>query len=291
MTVAPPRTQDYFSHAQYQETAEALSRRTRQSPGVLLILGSGLGALADQVVGADEVPYAELPHWPLSTVEGHAGRLVIGRLEGQTVAVMQGRAHYYEGYSMAHITLPVRVLRLMGAHTLIVTNAAGGLRAGFKPGDVMLLTDHLNLLGMAGHNPLRGPNDEAFGPRFPDMSQVYDPQLRQLAAEAATGLGIELQQGVYVCLAGPSYETPADLRFLRMAGADAVGMSTAPEATVARHAGMRVLGFSGITNTPARPGEPETTHAEVLQAGKLIGPRLAGIIRGVLREMPAVASA
>jgi purine-nucleoside phosphorylase len=287
MSLAPPPTQDFFSREQIEETAEALRQRTRHAPAVLLILGSGLGSLADETAEADVVPYADIPHWPRSTVAGHAGRLVLGRLAGQAVAVMQGRAHLYEGYSPAHIGLPVRALRLLGAGTLVVTNAAGGLHPDFAPGDVMVLADHINLPGMAGHNPLRGPNDDSLGPRFPDMSRVYDPDLRRMALEAASQAGIPLRQGVYACVSGPSYETPAELRYLRAVGADAVGMSTAPEATVARHAGMRVLGFSGITNLADLSGAAETDHEEVLAAGRAIGPKLAAILRGLLGALPA----
>jgi purine-nucleoside phosphorylase len=291
MAQAPPDSPAFFTHAQYQEAADAVRARIQHSPSVGLILGSGLGALADEVGQAQAVNYADVPHWPVSTVEGHRGRLVVGELEGQCVAVMQGRVHYYEGYSMQHVTLPVRVLHLLGVRTLIISNAAGGLNPAFRPGDLMVLTDHLNLLGMAGANPLRGPNDEAFGPRFPDMSHVYDPALRQLAAEAAVAEKLTLHQGVYVCLAGPSYETPADLRFLWAVGVDAVGMSTVPEATVARHAGMRVLAISGITNVPSQDGQGETNHEEVLEAGRLIGPRLLAVIRRVLRGLPTVEAA
>jgi purine-nucleoside phosphorylase len=197
---------------------------------------------------------------------------------------MQGRAHYYEGYSMGYITLPVRVLQVMGIEVLVVTNAAGGLDPAFRAGDVMLINDHINLIGMAGLNPLRGPNVEQLGSRFPDMSQPYDHELMGLARQAADGASIPLREGVYICLAGPSYETPADLRFLRMIGADAVGMSTVPEVTVARHGGTRVLGLSGISNVAPVPGAPsgETTHEEVLEAGRTIAPRMEHIIRGVL---------
>jgi purine-nucleoside phosphorylase len=257
-----------------------------------IILGSGLGALADQVAQAQAVDFADVPHWPVSTVEGHRGRLLAGELEGQQVIVLQGRAHFYEGYSPAHLALPVRVLRLLGVSTLIASNAAGGLHPDFRAGDLMVLTDHLNLVGMAGFNPLRGPNDDALGPRFPDMSQAYDPALRRLAFEAAAAEGIVLRQGVYVCLAGPSYETPAELRFLRGAGADAVGMSTVPEVVAARHVGMRVLAFSGITNVPAlEPGAGETSHEEVLEAGRMLGPRLVAVVRGVLRGLPTISAA
>jgi purine-nucleoside phosphorylase len=202
---------------------------------------------------------------------------------------MQGRVHYYEGYPMSQVTLPIRVMQLLGVELLILTNAAGGINKTFKAGDLMLITDHINLLGMTGANPLRGPNDDTLGPRFPDMSRVYDPELRKLALEAAGEAGIPLKQGVYMCLAGPSFETPADVRFLRLIGADAVGMSTVPEATVARHGGLRVLGISGISNTAIDSGDeaPVTTHEEVLEAGKIIAPRLEAILRGVLRKLAA----
>ncbi|MEA3342451.1 MAG: purine-nucleoside phosphorylase, partial [Chloroflexota bacterium] len=206
---------------------------------------------------------------------------------GQSVMVMQGRAHYYEGYSMAEITFPVRVMHVMGVETLVVTNAAGGLNPEFQAGDVMLISDHINLLGMAGLNPLRGPNLDEFGPRFPDMSEVYDARLRELARRAADEAQSPLREGVYICLAGPSFETPADLRFLRAIGADAVGMSTVPEATIARHGGTRVLGLSGISNVAAVEGAPpaKATHEEVLEAGQVLAPRMEAILRGVLRAL------
>jgi purine-nucleoside phosphorylase len=200
---------------------------------------------------------------------------------------MRGRAHYYEGYSMAQVTFPIRVMQVLGVEVLIVTNAAGGLNPGFRAGDVMLITDHVNLIGMAGLNSLRGPNLGEFGPRFPDMSEPYDPTLCRSAREIAAKEKVPLREGVYICLAGPSFETRADLRFLRLIGADAVGMSTVPEVTVARHGGMRVLGLCGISNVA--PGEEalpaETTHEEVLQAGQMLVPRLEAIIRGVLKAL------
>jgi purine-nucleoside phosphorylase len=211
--------------------------------------------------------------------------LVVGHLEGRPVMVMQGRAHYYEGYSMAQITLPVRVMQALGVKVLIVTNAAGGLNPSFRPGDVMLIRDHINLIGMAGLSPLRGPNLDRFGPRFPDMSCAYDPDLRTMARAVAQEAGIPVHEGVYICLAGPSFETPADIRFLRLIGADAVGMSTVPEVTVARHGGMRVLGLSGISNVAAAEGENVASHEEVLEAGRVLAPRLETIIRGVLRGL------
>jgi purine-nucleoside phosphorylase len=218
-------------------------------------------------------------------VPGHQGRLILGKLVGQPVMVMQGRAHYYEGYSISQIGLPVRVMQRLGVQILIVTNAAGAVNPDFEPGQLMLIDDHLNLIGMAGLNPLRGPNLEELGPRFPDMSQAYDRPLRQLAQQVAAEKDIFLQGGVYACLAGPSFETPADLRFLRMAGVDAVGMSTVPEVTVARHGGTRVLGISGISNKANLDGNTLTTHEEVLEAGKKIVPQLLGLIQGVLQRL------
>ncbi len=279
----------FFSRAEFEAAAAVVRARTKHHPRAGIVLGSGLGDLAEAVEQADIIPYEEIPHWPRSTVAGHSGRLHIGYLEGQPVMVMRGRAHYYEGYPMSQVTLPIRVMQLMGIRIVILTNAAGGLNRDFRAGDLMLISDHINLIGMAGHNPLRGPNDETLGTRFPDMSQVYDPELRQLAREVAREADIPLWEGVYICLAGPSFETPADIRFLRLIGADAVGMSTVPEATVARHGGMRVMGVSGISNvavdTPS--ADKETTHEEVLQAGRVIAPRLERLLRGVLQRLPA----
>jgi len=278
---------EVLTEREFNQAADYIRGRTRHRPQVGIILGSGLSPLADEVQQADVLPYADIPHFPTSTIEGHAGRLVIGYLAGRSVWVMQGRAHYYEGYSMQRITLPVRVMQVMGMHTLFVTNAAGGLNPDFRAGDVMLITDHINLVGMAGLNPLRGPNLEAFGTRFPDMSQAYDAQLQEIARQVARRSSIPLREGIYVSLAGPSFETPAEIRFLRSIGGDAVGMSTAPEVIVARHGGTRVLGLSGISNQAFGqpvPGQ-QTTHAEVLEAGKLIAPRLIQLIKGVLAEL------
>jgi len=279
----------YFTRQQMEESAAAVRASTRHQPQVGLILGSGLGGLAEAVQEADVVPYTDIPHLAPSTVEGHTGRLVIGKLEKQSVIVMQGRSHYHEGYSMQQITLPIRVMQLLGVKILIVTNAAGGLAPDFHSGELMLITDHINLIGMAGNSPLRGPNDPSLGPRFPDMSEAYDMELRKLALRAAVEQNVKLHQGVYICLAGPSFETPADLRFIRMIGADAVGMSTVPEVTVARHAGIRVLGLAGISNVLAvEPGHvTPANHEEVLQAGQVIVPRLMALIRGVLQALPA----
>ena len=275
----------FFSLAQIDEVAAVVRARTRYQPRVGLILGSGLGSLADSIELSDIIPYADLPHWPTSTVWGHTGQLVIGTLEGQAALVMQGRVHFYEGYSMAQVTLPVRVMQRLGIEILIVTNAAGAIHPDFAPGDLMLITDHLNMIGMSGINPLIGPNDPALGQRFPDMSQAYDRALGELARQAARQRNVILREGVYVGLSGPAFETPADLRFLRMAGADAVGMSTVPEVTVARHGGMRVLGISGISNNANLDGNTLTSHEEVLEAGRLMVPGLEKIIRGVLRGL------
>lgn len=278
---------EFFSQSHFETAAAAIGERIQLRPRVGLILGSGLGPLADSVEDGVAIPYGEISHFPVATVEGHTGRLIVGRLEGQAVMVMQGRAHYYEGYSMAEITFPVRVMQVLGVETLIVTNAAGGLNPEFRAGDVMLINDHVNLIGMAGLNPLRGPNLDQFGPRFPDMSEPYDAHLRQLARQAVAEAQIPLREGVYICLAGPSFETPADLRFLRAIGVDAVGMSTVPEVTVARHGGTRVLGLSGISNVAAVEGAPpaEATHEEVLEAGQVLAPRLEAILRRVLRAL------
>ena len=279
----------FLIRQQCHDAAAAIRSRIHHSPQVGIILGSGLSALADEAEGRETIPYSDIPHFPVSTIEGHAGQLVTGRLSGQPVLLMQGRAHYYEGYSAQQITLPVRVMRLLGVHTLIVTNAAGGLNPSFRAGDLMLITDHINLVGMAGRNPLRGPNLDELGPRFPDMTQAYDAALRALAQRIAGQLELTLREGVYAYVAGPSFETPAEVRFLRSIGADAVGMSTVPEVTVARHARMRVLGISGVSNVAISEPDPDrqTTHSEVLEAGKGIVPRLVGLIKGVLAGLPS----
>jgi purine-nucleoside phosphorylase len=231
------------------------------------------------------IPTGEIPGWPVSTVHGHAGRIVLGHLEDRSVFVLQGRAHFYEGHSISRIGLPIRVMHRLGVRMLIVTNAAGAVNPDFEPGELMLISDHINLLGMTGNNPLRGPNLDEFGPRFPDMGKVYNPELGMAAKEVALEADIPLRKGVYVCVSGPSYETTAELRFLRTIGVDAVGMSTAPEVTVARHCGMKVLGISGISNKANLDGETETTHEEVLEAGKTITPRLKTLVCGVLRRV------
>jgi len=277
----------YYTREQYEEAAASIRQKTSYQPKIGLILGSGLNPLAEAVRDADVIAYADIPHFPKPTVEGHIGRLVMGTLEETQVMIMQGRVHFYEGYPMSQVVLPVRVMQVMGVETLIVTNAAGGIDPAFQPGDLMLITDHLNLVGIGGSNPLFGPNDPALGPRFPDMSQAYDPELGRIALRVAKQHQIPLRQGVYAGLAGPSFETPAEIRFLRIIGANAVGMSTVTEVTVARHGGMRVLGVSGISNVAlAEPdADHETSHEEVLAAGQQIVPRLTTLVRGVLAEL------
>lgn len=270
---------------QIDETCQSLNRKLNKVPEIGIILGSGLGSLADMVAEPTIIPYTEIPNWPKPGVQGHVGRLVSGELEGKQVLLMQGRSHFYERGDIRQPAFPVRVMNRLGVKTLIVTNAAGAIDADYVPGDVMLITDHINMVGMAGANPLVGPNLDEFGPRFPDMSQPYDRELQRLCVETAAEAGIDLKQGVYVWLSGPSFESPADLRFLRVAGADAVGMSTVPEVIVARHGGMRVLGLSGISNNANLDGSTLTTHEEVLEAGKLLVPKLTSLIRGVLRKM------
>jgi purine-nucleoside phosphorylase len=275
---------NYFTLPQIDAIADIIKSRISQKPKIAMILGSGLGSLAESINNPEIIPYGEIPDWPVSTVIGHEGSLVVGTLGGKEVVMMQGRVHYYEGYSMNQVTLPIRVLKRLGVSELIVSNAAGAVNPDFEPGDLMMITDHLNLIGMAGPNPLRGPNIDEFGPRFPDMSRAYDRELCDLARQIASEIGLQIHEGVYICLAGPSFETPADLRFLRSIGVDAVGMSTVPEVTVAYHAGMRVLGISGITNKANLDGDTITTHEEVLEAGKIMVPKLKGLITGVIKN-------
>lgn len=274
----------FLTRADYQKSAQFIAARTKHKPKIGLILGSGLNSLADEIAQADVIPFGEIPGFPVSTVQGHVGQLVIGNLSRQAVIAMRGRVHYYEGYSMQQVTLPVRVMRELGVETLIVTNAAGGVNVDFRAGDLMLITDHINFLGMAGANPLRGPNDDALGPRFPDMTHAYDPALRELARAVAREQNIELREGVYIMLAGPSFESPADVRFIRLIGADAVGMSTVHEVIVARHGGMRVLGLTLISNSLAQ-GHDKVSHAEVLAAGTRAVPKLAALVKGVLARL------
>ncbi|MCB0035237.1 MAG: purine-nucleoside phosphorylase, partial [Anaerolineales bacterium] len=229
----------FLTRVQVEGAASIIRNRSRYQPTIGIVLGSGLNDIAQSVQFPDIIPTNQIPHWPASTVPGHVGRLLLGRLEDKVVLVLQGRSHFYEGYAMDQITLPVRVMSILGIKTLIVTNAAGGMNSDYKAGDLMLIKDHINIPGMAGNNPLRGPNDNTFGPRFPDMTEPYDRELRAVARKAAAEAEFDVQEGVYAYVAGPSYETPAELRYLKMIGGDAVGMSTVPSVLVARHAGMR----------------------------------------------------
>ena len=260
-----------------------IQARAQIKPQIAIILGSGLGGLADDVAVEAVFPYADLPDFPVSTVAGHAGQLVLGTLAGKNVVVMQGRFHYSEGYPMAQIVLPVRVMQALGAEILLVTNAAGGLNPDFDPGDVMLITDHINMMG---DNPLRGPNLDELGPRFPDMTNAYDPALRKLALRVAAAKNIPLRQGTYTAWAGPTFETKAERRFLRLIGGDAVGMSTVPEVIAANHAGMRVLGMSAITNkaTGSADQQPDD-HQHVLAMAKVAGEKLVRLLRSIIQEM------
>jgi purine-nucleoside phosphorylase len=268
------------------EVARAyVASRSAQQPTVALILGSGLGSLADELENIDTISYTDIPHFPHSTVEGHKGELALGTLSGRSVAVMRGRFHYYEGYDLQQTTFPVRVLQALGAKTLIVTNAAGGLRADWHVGDLMRISDHINFPGMAGQHPLRGPNDPRLGLRFPAMTHAYDQELGALAQRVALDMGVTLRQGVYAMLAGPSFETPAELRMLQAWGVDAVGMSTVPEVIVARHGGMRVLGISMISNI-ATPDAPPANHEEVLAAGEAVKDSFTALVREILARLP-----
>jgi purine-nucleoside phosphorylase len=276
-----------YIQADYEQAVAAIRRRTEFQPEIGLVLGSGLGKLADTIQDRVTIPYAEVPGWPQSTVHGHSGQVVIGRLEGHLVFAQQGRAHFYEGYTMQQITFPILVMYYLGVKTLILTNAAGGLNQEFQIGDLMLIEDHINLPGMTGSNPLIGPNEEAIGPRFLGMVHTYDHDLRMLARQVADDAAITLHNGVYLCVSGPSFETPAEIRMMRSMGADAVGMSTVHEVIVARHAGMRVMACSGITNVALDSIDDlgETNHEEVLEAGAVLVPRLTTILKGVLRAL------
>jgi len=277
--------EEFLTYDQIREAGEYVHSNIRVKPEIGIILGSGLGGLAERLNNATVIPYRKIPYWPVSTVEGHRGQLLVGTLEDKPVLVMQGRSHYYEGYSMSQLSLPVRVMQYLKTSILIVTNASGGVNPGFNPGEPMLITDHINIIGMGGLSPLRGPNLDQFGPRFPDMGQAYDRELAQIVREVAREKGIHLNEGVYACLAGPSFETTAELHFLLKVGVDAVGMSTAPEVTLARHANMRVVGLSGVSNKANLDGNTITTHEEVLEAGRILEPKLESLIRGLLRRI------
>lgn len=277
------------SAAAIDAAATYIKSLTKIRPQVLIVTGSGLAGLADEVTGGVSIPYGEIPGFPVSTVHGHPGDLVLGRLEGRDVAIQRGRVHMYEGYPLTQVTLPIRTARSLGATTLILSNAAGGVNPGFQAGDIMLIADHIGLPAMAGNNPLYGPNDPSLGPRFPIMGGAYDRALRETARRVAASSGFGLREGIYAWVGGPSFETPAEIRFLRSVGADAVGMSTVPEVIVARHGGMRVLGISLITNMADAhepTGEvPPDVHQDVLDASARAVPRILTLIKGVLKEL------
>ncbi len=269
-------------YARAEQAARTIRSRTSLKPEVALVLGSGLGGFADEFAEAVAIPYGEIPGFATSTAEGHAGRLVIGRVGLVPVIAMQGRVHYYEGYTLEEVTFPIRVFKLLGIKRLILTNAAGGIDIELNQGALMVISDHLNLMGV---NPLRGSNDERFGPRFPDMSEAYSRNLQQQAVEVARTLGIEIRRGIYAALAGPSYETPAEIHMFRACGADAVGMSTVPETIVARQMGIEVLGISCITNMAAGISDEPINHAEVMETGRRVRDTFTKLLRGVISQL------
>lgn len=265
-----------------EQAAAYLREKMGAPPAIGLILGSGLGVLADEIEQATKVPYHEIPHFPVSTVAGHAGQLVFGTLEGKHVVAMQGRFHFYEGYSMDTVTLPISVMKELGVRQIVVTNAAGGVNESFEVGQLMMISDQINNMNQ---NPLIGPNDEAFGVRFPDMSNAYSPRLRKLAKEQASNLNINVQEGVYVGNTGPCYETPAEVRMIRQLGGDAVGMSTVPEVIVARHAGLDVLGISCITNMAAGILPQPLNHEEVIETTERVKADFLSLVKAIVKEM------
>ncbi|WP_455661288.1 purine-nucleoside phosphorylase [Pradoshia sp.] len=264
------------------EAAAFILEKAGQKPELGLILGSGLGVLADEIENPIAIPYNEIPHFPVSTVEGHKGQLVIGTLSGKIVAAMQGRFHYYEGYSMQEVTFPVRVMKAMGMSHILVTNAAGGVNESFKPGDLMIIADHINYMGA---NPLIGPNEKDFGPRFPDMSSAYTKELVKLAEDIAQKENINVKKGVYIGFTGPTYETPAEVRMARILGGDAVGMSTVPEVIVAAHGGMKVLGISCITNMAAGILDQPLSHEEVIETTEMVKSTFLSFVKRIVAEM------
>jgi purine-nucleoside phosphorylase len=271
-----------FAHA--EAAAKFIRAKTKLRPRIAIVLGSGLGAFAEGLESAARIPYARIPHFPRSTAIGHAGQLVIGKSAGVAVAVMQGRAHLYEGYSTAEVVFPMRVFARLGICAVVITNAAGGINMSLKPGNLVILRDHINLLG---GNPLTGSNDERFGPRFPDMSEAYSKSFRAIALEEGRRLGIDMHEGVYAAVPGPSYETPAEIRHLRTIGADLVGMSTVPEVIAARQMGIHILGISCVTNMAAGVLDKPLDHREVLETGKRVSGQFIALLRTVLPRLEA----
>lgn len=269
-------------YARAEQAARTIRSRASLEPRVALVLGSGLGGFADEFADAVAIPYKEIPGFATSTAEGHAGRLIVGKVGLVPVIAMQGRVHFYEGYTLEEVTFPIRVFKLLGIRHLILTNAAGGIDIELSQGALMVISDHLNLMGV---NPLRGPNDERFGPRFPDLSEAYSRDLQQQAVEVARTQGIDIRRGIYAALAGPSYETPAEIHMLRACGADAVGMSTVPETIVARQMGIDVLGISCITNMAAGISDEPINHAEVMETGRRVRDTFTKLLRGVISQL------
>lgn len=265
-----------------ETAAKFIQKKTRLRPKIALVLGSGLGAFADEFAQATKIPYSKIPHYPRSTAIGHAGQLVIGTVEGVEVAGMQGRVHLYEGYSAKELAFPIRVFARMGVKAIILTNAAGGVKREFIQGRLVVISDHINLLGV---NPLAGPNEDKFGGRFPDMTAAYDKRFRELTLAEGRSLGINLGEGVYAAVAGPSYETPAEVRYLRSIGADLVGMSTVPEVIAARHSGLRVLGISCVTNAAAGALDQPLDHKDVLETAERMKGQFTGLLRAVIPDL------
>jgi purine-nucleoside phosphorylase len=271
--------------AKLSEATKAIQGRSSLQPAIGLVLGSGLGAFAKTLDQPTRIPYAEIPHFPGSTISGHQGEMVVGLSGGVPVVVLAGRAHYYEGHPLQSVVFPVRVMARLGVRILVVTNAAGSVNVNYKPGELMLIDDHINLIG----NPLVGPNEDALGPRFPDMSDAYDARLREIAEKACRSAGVTVRHGVYVAMTGPSYETPAEIRMARTLGADAVGMSTAPEVVAARHMGLRVLGLSCLTNMAAGVLKKKLDHKEVLEVGEKVKDALLDVLKKVVQEAAKLA--
>ena len=282
MTAKKQTTKPSLEFLQAERAAKFILSKTKLRPRIALVLGSGLGAFADEFETATKIPYGKIPHFPRSTAIGHAGQLVLGKVGGIPVAGMQGRVHLYEGYSAKQVAFPTRVFARMGVKALIVTNAAGGINLNYSEGALVALRDHINLQGA---NPLIGPNDDRSGPRFPDMTRAYDPEFRRFAAEAGKNLSLNLHEGVYLALAGPNYETPAEIHALRTLGADLVGMSTVPEVLAARHSGIRVLGISCVTNMAAGILEKPITVKEVLETTERVKNDFVALLRSVIPRM------
>ena len=276
----PHSASDLFSRA--EEAASVIRASCLEQPKIAVVLGSGLNQLAGGLSDPTAIPYGQIPHFVDTTVAGHEGKVIIGRLHGSVVLMLQGRFHSYEGHDLETVTFPIRVLQRLGVGTVILTAATGGIRTDLRPGSLVVLSDHINLIGA---NPLRGMNDPRLGTRFPDMTEVYSPRLREIAIEEGEGLGIKLVSGVYACMPGPSYETPAEIRMLRTLGADVVGMSTVPESIVARHAGMNVLAFALVSNAAAGVLGTPITHEEVIEAGRTAAPALASLIERVVDRL------